>query len=230
MGYVFEPSPIVTLPVEGTDDLYPVRRIFCVGRNYSDHVVEMGGDPDREEPFFFTKPTDAVTMSSTVTYPARTDSFHHEMELVIAIGKAGSNVTVEKGLDHVFGYAAGVDLTRRDLQAVAKKAGRPWDMSKGFDESAPISSIRPASDIGHPANGRIVLSVNGKTRQDGDLAQQVWKVEEIVANLSTYVQLQPGDLIMTGTPAGVGPLNGGDTVSGSIEGIGELTFTLGPKP
>ena len=190
----------------------------------------MGGDPDREEPFFFTKPTDAVTMSSTVTYPARTDNFHHEMELVIAIGKAGSNVTVENGLDHVFGYAAGVDLTRRDLQAVAKKAGRPWDMSKGFDESAPISSIRSASDIGHPASGRIVLSVNGETRQDGDLAQQVWKVEEIVANLSTYVQLQPGDLIMTGTPAGVGPLNGGDTVSGSIEGIGELTFTLGPKP
>ena len=224
------PKPVV-VPVVGTDQVFPVRRIYCVGRNYADHVVEMGGNPDRDFPFFFSKPADALWLDGgTVPFPPRTENFHFEMELVVAIGKEAVNVSVESALDHIFGYAAGVDLTRRDLQAWAKENGRPWDMAKSFDHSAPVTPLRAALEIGHPESGRIELSVNGETKQDGDLAQQVWKVPEIVANLSTFIQLKPGDLIMTGTPAGVGPLVGGDVVRGSIEGIGALEFTVGDKP
>jgi len=226
MAFVFPPFPTTSLPVTGRDDLFPVRRIFCVGRNYADHVVEMGGDPDREEPFFFTKPADALTLENTVPFPTRTEDLHHEMELVIAIGKGGTDIKTDNALDHVFGYGAGVDLTRRDLQAEAKKRGRPWDMAKGFDYSAPITPLRAASEIGHPESGRIYLSVDGNLKQDGDLAQQVWKVPEIVANLSTYVEISAGDLIMTGTPAGVGPLLPGSRVEGGIDGIGSLTFAM----
>ena len=191
----------------------------------------MGKDPDREPPFFFTKPTDAIWQGDgDWPFPPLTENLHHEMELVVAIGSEAANVSVDTALDAVFGYAAGVDMTRRDLQNVAKEKRRPWDMSKGFDHSAPISDLRSAADIGHPGSGRIHLSVNGETRQDGDLAQQVWKVPEIVANLSCFVTLQPGDLIMTGTPAGVGRLEPGDRLEGEIEGIGELAFTMGPKP
>ena len=226
MAFVFPAFPATHLPIQGTDDLFPVRRIFCVGRNYADHVVEMGGDPDREEPFFFTKPADAIALADEVTFPSRTQDLHHEMELIIAIGLAGSELSLEQAPDHIFGYGAGVDLTRRDLQAEAKKRGRPWDMAKGFDESAPMTPIRSVADIGHPETGRIFLSVNSEVKQDGDLAQQVWKVPEIVANLSTYVALEAGDLIMTGTPAGVGPLAIGDRIEGGIDGIGTLSFTM----
>ncbi|MEM8748771.1 MAG: fumarylacetoacetate hydrolase family protein [Pseudomonadota bacterium] len=227
MTYIFNSPPVSSLPIAGTDALFPIRRVFCVGRNYADHVVEMGGDPDREEPFFFCKPADAVIANaSNIPFPPRTDDFHHEAELVIAIGEAGTNVAVDDALNHVFGYAAGVDLTRRDLQAEAKKRGRPWDMAKGFDCSAPISAIQPAGAIGHPEDGAIVLSVNGEIKQNGDLNQQVWKVPEIVANLSTYVTLAAGDLIMTGTPAGVGPLVPGDVVSCEIGNIGSVSFTI----
>ena len=228
MSFVFDPFPTTSIPVSGTQDRFPLRRVFCVGRNYADHVVEMGGDPDREEPFFFTKPADAITLKESIPYPSRTDDLHHEMELIIAIGEGGTNIPVDSALDHIFGYAAGVDLTRRDMQAVAKKRGRPWDMAKGFDDSAPMTAIMPVTKIGHPDIGSITLSVNGEVRQDGDLAQQVWKVPEIVANLSTYVRLEAGDLIMTGTPAGVAALNVGDKVEGSIEQIGSLSFTIGP--
>lgn len=223
----------ISLPVTGTDHQFYIRRIFCVGRNYADHVVEMGGDPDREDPFFFTKPNDAVWQGArgdVLPFPSRTDNLHHEIELTIAIGEAGSNIDIGNALDHVFGYAVCVDMTRRDLQAEAKEKRRPWDMSKGFDHSAPISDINPSTLIGHPQNGAIRLHVNGAVRQDGDLNQQVWKVPEIVANLSTYVALAPGDLIMTGTPAGVGSLNPGDVVEGEISGIGVIAFTVGAKP
>ncbi|MDD9908204.1 MAG: fumarylacetoacetate hydrolase family protein [Ahrensia sp.] len=230
MPYVFSAHPQAAVSVFDTADRFPIRRIFCVGRNYADHVVEMGGDPDREQPFFFTKPADTVWQGEgEMPFAPRTGDLHHEAELVVAIGRAGANVDASQALDMVFGYAAGVDLTRRDLQAEAKKRGRPWDMSKGFDHSAPMSAVMPASLIGHPDAGRLHLTVNGETRQDGDLAQQVWKVPEIVAELSTYVALAPGDLIMTGTPAGVGPLFPGDHVVSSIEGIGEIAFTMGAK-
>lgn len=230
MAFVFDPAQQSTLPVRNTDALFPIRRVFCVGRNYADHVVEMGGDPDREEPFFFAKPADAVIHDPTeVPFPPRTDDLHHEMELVVAIGSPGVDINVKNALEHVFGYAAGVDLTRRDLQAEAKKRGRPWDMAKGFDVSAPMSAISSAIDVGHPESGSIRLSVNGELRQNGDLNQQVWKVPEIVANLSTYVSLAAGDLIMTGTPAGVGQLNDGDRVEGTIDAVGSLNFIMGAK-
>jgi len=234
MAHPFAPPTPTTLPIAGDSDRFPVRRIFCVGRNYEDHVVEMGGVPGREDPFFFGKPADAVWTeengAAEVAYPPRTENLHHEMELVIAIGTGGTNVAVEDALDHIYGYAAGVDLTRRDLQAQAKKGGRPWTMAKGFDVSAPISPIKKAADIGHPELGRMWLTVNGDIKQDGDLGQQIWKVPEVVSNLSTYVALQPGDLIMTGTPAGVGPLEPGDKIEGEIEAIGTITFTMGAKP
>ncbi|MEE9314509.1 MAG: fumarylacetoacetate hydrolase family protein [Rhizobiaceae bacterium] len=230
MTYIFPPHPQTLLPIVGSDQFFPVRRIFCVGKNYADHIIEMGGDPNREEPFFFVKPTDAVCVDKNVPFPPRTDNFHFEMELVIAIGTSGSNIAAADAHDYIFGYGAGVDLTRRDLQGEAKKRGRPWAMGKSFDHSAPMSPLQSVKDIGHPESGRIHLSVNGETKQDGDLAQQVWKVPEIIANLSTYVELAAGDLIMTGTPAGVGPLSGGDKVVGEIEGVGSLAFTLGPKP
>ena len=231
MPTLFPTPPSTQLAIRGRQETFPVRRIYCVGRNYADHVVEMGGDPDRHPPFFFSKPADALWQGSgTVAYPPRTEDFHFEMELVVAIGIDGADIAVDDALSHVIGYAAGVDLTRRDLQAWAKENGRPWDMAKSFDESAPTSPLTLVEDIGHPETGRISLKVNGEVKQDGDLGQQIWKVPEIVANLSTFIHLKAGDLIMTGTPAGVGPLLGGDVVEGSIENVGDITFTMGPKP
>ena len=230
MPFVFPPSQPTSLLIDGSQQKFPVRRIYCVGKNYVDHIVEMGGDPDREEPFFFTKPSDAICLHDTVPFPPRTDNLHFEIELVVAIGKSGKNISVSNALEHVFGYGVGVDLTRRDLQAEAKSRGRPWDMGKGFDHSAPMGTLRDATEIGHLESGAIKLSVNGELKQNGDLAQQVWKVPEIISNLSSYVQLSAGDLIMTGTPAGVGPLNSGDKVIGEIEGIGSLSFAMGQKP
>ena len=220
--FVIIPPPVPAVPVAGGGS-FPVRRIFCVGRNYAEHVREMGGDPTREAPFFFTKPADAVlTGGAGMPYPPRTSDLHHEMELVAAIGNGGSDIRPGEALRHVYGYAAGLDMTRRDLQNEAKKAGRPWDMSKGFDFSAPIGEIVPASRIGHPARGSIELKVNGKTRQSSDLNRMIWSVAETVAYLSGLVRLAPGDLIFTGTPEGVAAVNRGDLLEGIIESVGSV--------
>lgn len=223
---VFELERTV-VPVAGTDDHYPVRRIYCIGRNYAEHVAEMGYDVERSKPFFFAKPADAIVQTgAAVDYPPRTANLHHEIELVAAVGKGGSGISPDDALDHVFGYAVGIDLTRRDLQADAKSKGRPWETAKGFDQSAPISPIHKASDIGHPADGRIWLAVNGQIRQDGRLNELIWSVAESVAELSTLFEVAPGDLLYTGTPAGVGPLEPGDEVTGGIEGIDEIRITI----
>lgn len=220
--YVFKPAPQPAAPVEG-GGIFPVRRIFCVGQNYAAHAREMGGDPSREPPFFFSKPADAlVTGGGDAPYPSLTHNLHHEIELVVALGEGGANIPPAQAENHVYGYAAGLDLTRRDLQAEARKTGKPWDMSKGFDNSAPLGVIRPAEKIGHPKSGRISLNVNGVVKQEGDLADLIWSVPEIIAALSTYVALAPGDLIFTGTPSGVGPLERGDVLLGEIEGVGEV--------
>jgi fumarylpyruvate hydrolase len=224
VNYVISPPVLTTVPVEGLEAAFPVCRIFCVGRNYAEHAIEMGHDPDREPPFFFTKPAGAVVPTgSTLPFPSATDELHHEIELVVALARGGADISPAEALDHVYGYTVGLDMTRRDLQAQAKKAGRPWDMAKGFDRSAPMGAIRPASDIGHPAKGAIWLRINGEARQEGDLFQQIWKVPEMIAYLSTLVELEPGDLIMTGTPAGVGPVELGDRLEGHIDGVGDLT-------
>lgn len=222
---VFPAPPPVVIPIKD-GGFFPVRRIYCVGRNYAEHVKEMGNDL-RDPPFFFGKPADAVvTDGAPIAYPPQTADLHHEIELVVAIGKDGSDIAEEDALGHVFGYAAGLDMTRRDLQAEAKKAGRPWDTAKGFDQSAPIGAIAPASVIGHPAKGAITLSVNGTERQRGDLADQIWNVSETIAFLSRFLALRAGDLIMTGTPSGVGAVKRGDELDGSIEGVGTVRTVI----
>lgn len=221
-NYIIDPPASSTIPVSG-GGLFPIRRIFCVGRNYAEHVREMGGDPTREEPFFFCKPADAVvTGGGDMPYPPATADLHHEMELVVALGKGGANIAEAQALSHVFGYAAGLDMTRRDLQAAAKKAGRPWDMAKGFDHSAPIGEIAPATRIGHPSAGAIELRVNGAVRQSSDLAKMIWNVAETIAALSRLVELKSGDLIFTGTPEGVAACGKGDLLEGMIAGVGAV--------
>jgi fumarylpyruvate hydrolase len=216
----------VAVPVAG-GGAFPVRRVFCVGRNYAAHAREMGHDPSREPPFFFTKPADALSIDGVdVPYPPACKSLHHEMELVVAIGKGGAAIDAAAALEHVYGYAPGVDLTRRDMQDEAKAMRRPWDMSKGFDASGPIGAIVPASRIGHPSRGRIMLSVEGTVRQDGDLADMIWSVPEIISYLSRLVTLAPGDLIFTGTPEGVGAVERGGRVTGEIAGVGTVAFRV----
>lgn len=216
------------VPVSGSDAVFPVHRIYCVGQNYAAHAREMGSTPERESPFYFMKPADAVVSDgSSVPYPPRTADLHHEIELVVAIGRGGRDIRVEDAAAHVFGYAVGIDLTRRDLQAEAKQRGRPWDAAKGFDHSAPVSAIRPAGEIGHPTSGRIWLQVNDELRQNGDLEQMIWNVPEIVSRISMFVALQPGDLVFTGTPAGVGPLRRGDRIAGGLEDVGEIRIRIG---
>jgi fumarylpyruvate hydrolase len=223
--YLFEPYAPVTVPI-ARGGLFAVRRIYCVGRNYLEHIREMGND-ERDPPFFFAKPADAVVVGgASVPYPPQTSDLHHEIELVVAIGKDGNDIAVADALDHVYGYAAGLDMTRRDLQAVAKKAGRPWEMAKAFDFSAPIGTIEPAEAIGHPGKGAITLSVNGQVRQKGDLGEQIWSVAEAISYLSGFVQLRAGDLIMTGTPSGVGAVVRGDVLEGTIEGVGTVRTTI----
>jgi fumarylpyruvate hydrolase len=223
MNYAIPPAPPVALPVDGTDAVFPVARVFCVGRNYAEHAVEMGHDPDRDPPFFFMKPATAVVPNGgRLPFPVATDDLHHEVELVVALARGGVDITVKGALEQVFGYAVGLDMTRRDLQAQAKEMGRPWDMGKGFDRSAPISTLRPAEAIGHLDAGAIWLRVNGELRQEGDLAQRIWKVPETIAYLSTLVELRPGDLIMTGTPAGGGRDVPGAVLEGHVDGVGDL--------
>jgi fumarylpyruvate hydrolase len=220
--YIIPPAPQAALAIAGTTDLFPVRRIWCVGRNYLEHIREMGND-ERAPPFFFAKHADMlVPDGATIPYPPLTKDLHHEVELVVAMKGGGLNIPTEKALDHVYGYAVGIDLTRRDLQAEAKKLARPWDVGKAFDQSAPCSALVPARAIGHPAKGRIRLAVNGITRQDGDLAQMIWSTPEVIAHLSRLFTLAPGDLIFTGTPAGVGPVERGEILDGQIEGVGDL--------
>ena len=223
MEYVIPVPPTPSLAVEGSHGRFPVHRIYCVGRNYAEHAREMGHDPDREPPFFFMKPADAiVTDGKDFGYPSRSADVHHELELVVALAEGGTDIPAERALEHVYGYAVGLDMTRRDLQAEAKKMGRPWDVGKAFDGSAPCTAIRPAAEIGHPARGAVWLEVNGEPRQRGDLAQLIWKVPEMIAYLSTLFTLAPGDLIFTGTPAGVGPVERGDLLRGGVEGVGTL--------
>ena len=219
------PRPIV--PVAGTEQEFPVHRIYCVGRNYAAHAREMGHDPERTAPVFFMKPADSIVLSgSTIPYPSRTENFQHEIELVVAIGEPGREISTADALQHVYGYAVGIDLTRRDLQLKAKETRGTWDTAKGFDNSAPISALHRAEDIGHPVSGQIWLSVNDIIRQNADLNELIWSVPEAIAELSTFFELVPGDLIFTGTPAGVGPIEAGDKVTGGIEGIDEIEIDI----
>jgi fumarylpyruvate hydrolase len=220
--YVISPPAITSVPVAGGGG-FPVRRVFCVGRNYAEHAREMGSDPDREPPFFFMKPADALLMNDAdMPYPPQSTQLHHEMEMVVAIGEGGANIAEADALKHVWGYAAGLDMTRRDLQNAAKKEGKPWDMGKGFDWSAPIGLMVPASKIGHPAKGLIELKVNGKVRQTSDLSKMIWDVPEMIAYLSGLVKLAPGDLIYSGTPENVAAVERGDLLEGIVEGVGSV--------
>lgn len=228
-SFIIAPPERVAIPVTGSEQLFPVRRIFCVGRNYAEHAREMGADPQREPPFFFTKPSDAIVVAGNdVPYPRATANLHHEVELVIAIGKRGGDIAKDQALSYVFGYAVGNDLTRRDLQSEAKRSGRPWDTAKGFDHSAPVSQITPSAQCGHINEGQITLHVNGDERQRGDLQDMIWSTAEIISALSKLFILQPGDLIFSGTPAGVGPLQPGDEVDASIEGLTPLAHKVLP--
>lgn len=219
--------PTVTVPVTN-GDAFPVRRVFCIGRNYAAHAREMGRDPDREPPFFFTAWAETVVPDgSVIAYPQSTSDYHHEIELVVAIGASGRNVDAGRALDLVYGYAVGLDMTRRDLQLQARDAGRPWDTGKNVEQSKPMGPIHPAAGF-DAGSGAITLKVNGQTRQTGDLADLIWPVADVVAHISRYYRLEPGDLIFTGTPAGVGPVVQGDVLVGTIEGLGELTVTIGP--
>lgn len=219
--------PIPRLPVAGSDAQFPVHRIYCIGKNYADHVREMGDEPDEKPPVYFLKPADSIVPGGgDVRYPPRTADLHHEIELVAAIGKGGSNIPETDALQHVLGYAVGIDLTRRDLQAAAKKTGGPWDTAKSFEQAAPISALRLAEDIGHPSTGRIWLKGNDELRQDADLSDMIYSVGKAVADLSTFFSLAPGDLLFTGTPAGVAAVTKGDTLSGGVEGVAELQITL----
>lgn len=226
MNNIFEVRQ-VTLPVFGTDEQFPVNRVYCVGRNYADHAKEMGADPSREAPFFFGKPADAVFMpAGKVPYPTRTDDLHHEVELVVALHKGGSSLTLAQARDAVYAYGVGIDFTRRDLQADAKKQGRPWDTAKGFDFSGPVSELVPANQTGWLDKGAITLSLNGQPKQRGDLSDMIWKVDEIIAELSTYYTLKAGDVIFTGTPAGVSAVQKSDVVEAEIASVGTLVFTM----
>ena len=229
--YVFEPPAQPAIAVADSQAKFPVRRVFCVGRNYEAHAREMGNDPSREPPFFFMKPADAVVPAEgTIAYPPLTSDLHHEVELVVAVGKPGIKLTPAQALEVVWGYGVGVDLTRRDLQNVAKKMSRPWDWSKGFDASGPCGPLVPVERVGHPGNGRVWLEVNGELRQEGDLEDLIWPVADVLAYISQSMALAPGDLIFTGTPAGVGALQPGDHVTAGVAGIGEIAFTVGPRP
>jgi fumarylpyruvate hydrolase len=227
--FAFPPAAVPSVAITGSSQRFPVHRIYCIGRNYADHVREMGGDPERGTPIFFSKPADAVVANDAlIPYPQRTSNLHHEVELVVAIGRAGRDVPRKHALDCVFGYAVGIDLTRRDLQQASKQKGLPWDTGKGFDRSAPLAAIRPASR-GHVSKGRIWLTVNGQQRQQSDLSEMLWKVPEIITELSAFFELKPGDLIFTGTPAGVGALQPGDRLEGGAEGLDTLRITIGER-
>ena len=224
-SYVIPTPPIVSIPVAGGGE-FPVRRIYCIGRNYAAHAIEMGHDPNRESPFFFQKNPDNLDPSGEFPYPPHTSDVHHEVELVVALKSGGTNISADDALDHVWGYAVSLDMTRRDLQGEAKKLGRPWEIGKAFERSAPVAPLMPASKTGHLDHGRIELKVNGAVKQEGDMNQMIWKVPEMISYLSEYFELAPGDIIMSGTPSGVGPVSKGDVMEASIEGLGNLKVTV----
>lgn len=224
--YVIDTPPVVSIPVVGIDEQFPVRRIYCIGRNYAAHAVEMGHDPDREPPFFFQKNPNNIDLTGEFPYPEKTSDVHHEMEMVVALKSGGRDISLEDALDHVYGYGLGLDMTRRDLQGEMKKMGRPWEIGKAFERSAPIGPLKRVSEVGHPDQGRISLHVNGELRQDGDLNQMIWKVPEMINYLSQYYDIAAGDIIMAGTPSGVGPIERGDTMVGEIEGLGTLEIKV----
>jgi fumarylpyruvate hydrolase len=231
MAYVIPAPSTPALPVAGSADLFPVRRVYCVGRNYAAHAREMGGDPTREPPFFFMKPADALQPimegeTADHSYPAKTGNYHFEIEMVVALAKGGKDIAVERALDHVFGYGVGLDMTRRDLQDEAKQLRRPWELGKAADHSGPVGPIHPVSQVGHPASGPISLSVDGTTKQKADLSDMIWSVAEQIAYLSSYFELAPGDMIFSGTPDGVGAVTKGQTMVGAIDGLGEIKLRI----
>jgi fumarylpyruvate hydrolase len=229
MNYVIPPAAVTSLTVAGTAERFPVNRIFCVGRNYAAHAREMGKDPDRDPPFFFMKPANAAVDAASpahIPYPPKTANFHHEIELVVAIGKGGKNIAQANALNHVYGYATGLDMTRRDLQLEARDKGRPWEFGKSFALSAPIGAIAKVADVGHIAEGSISVLVNGGARQSSDVAKLIWSVSECIAYLSEYETLEPGDLIMTGTPEGVNAVVAGDVMQGDIAGLAGITVSV----
>ena len=233
MSYVFSAWNIPSVPVDGVSAVFPVRHIYCVGRNYAEHAKEMGGDATKEPPFFFTKPADAVVPVvepdvGSVHYPSATKNYQHELELVVAIGTAATNLSPERARDVVYGYAVGLDMTRRDLQNAMREIKRPWDIGKSFAEAAPIGPVYPVTQVGHPSNGRIALDVNGEPRQRGDLADMIWDVPHVLHFLSQYYELLPGDLVFTGTPSGVAAVVEGDLLVGRIEGLGSLSIRIVP--
>jgi fumarylpyruvate hydrolase len=226
MEFVIQPPPVAALPVRGGAGLFPVRRVYCVGRNYAAHAVEMGHDPEKEPPFFFQKNPDNLSSSGAFPYPPASRDVHHEVELLVALGRGGRGILVASALEHVWGYAVCLDMTRRDLQDAAKKLSRPWEVAKAFEASAPCGPLAPASEVGHPERGAIWLEVNGERRQSGDLAQMIWKVPEMIAHLSGLFTLAAGDVILSGTPAGVGPVHPGDRLRGEVEGVGALEVVV----
>jgi fumarylpyruvate hydrolase len=231
MAYVIPAPSLPALPVAGSADLFPVRRVYCVGRNYAAHAREMGGDPTREPPFFFMKPADALQPimegeTADHSYPAKTGNYHFEIEMAVALAKGGKDIAVEQALDHVFGYGVGLDMTRRDLQDEAKQLRRPWELGKAADQSGPVGPIHPVSQVGHPASGPISLSVDGTTKQKADLSDMIWSVAEQIAYLSSYFELAPGDVIFSGTPDGVGAVTKGQTMVGAIDGLGEIKLRI----
>lgn len=234
MHYAFEPAPITAVPIVGSDDLFPVHRIYCVGRNYAEHAQEMGFT-GREPPFFFCKPADSIVVvpegeTVAIPYPKQTGNLHHEIELVVAIGRRGSDITEQDAARHIFGYAVGLDMTRRDLQMELRKQGRPWELGKAYDQSAPIGAIHPVGRTGELGQAAIWLDVNGEKRQDSDISKLIWNVNETISHLSRYFELQPGDLIYTGTPEGVGAVKPGDLMAGGVAGLGEIRVRLDGQP
>jgi len=222
MDYVISTQPIVSLPVHGTDAKFPVRRVYCIGRNYAGHAIEMGHDPDREDPFFFQKNPNNLDLSGEFPYPQKSSDVHHEAELFVALKTGGTNIPVNKALDHVFGYGLALDMTRRDLQSIQKKMGRPWEVGKAFEKSAPCGPVHPVSAVGHLDQGHLELKVNGAVRQEADLNQMIWKVPEMISYLSEYYELAPGDVILSGTPSGVAAVEKGDVIVLTIDGLGSL--------
>jgi len=225
-SYIIPPPPQAALPIRGSDKLFPIHRIYCVGRNYAEHAREMGHDPNKEPPFFFQKNPDNIVVDGTFPYPSASADVHFEIEMIVALHKGGSNIAPAFATDCIWGYGVGLDMTRRDLQGEAKKLGRPWEVGKAFEASAPCSALVPASEIGHPAKGRVSLEVNGKLRQQGDLSQLIWKVPEMIAYLSGLFRLAPGDIIMSGTPAGVGAIVKGDRMKGHVAGVSDLEVVV----